>query len=89
MRAAQAADHVEPVHIGQHHVEHDEIGPVPLRGLDRLAPAGGGEHIEPGVAKAGGQQLKDVGLVLDNEKPGSRLGPPINRRHGHGLHLLT
>jgi hypothetical protein len=61
-----------PVHVGQHHVQHDQVGPVPPHRPQRLQPAGGRGHLEPGQAQAGREQLEDVGLVLDHQQPGLR-----------------
>jgi hypothetical protein len=71
---AQPPGHVEAVQVGQHHVEHDQVGAVALHGRQRLQAAGGRRHLEPGQAQAGRQQLEDVGLVLDDKEPGLRLG---------------
>ena len=38
--------------------------------LQRLGPARGGGHVEPGVAQGRREQLADVGLVLDDEQAG-------------------
>ena len=32
---AQPAGDLEAVEVGQHHVEHDEVGPAPLDGVER------------------------------------------------------
>jgi hypothetical protein len=70
---AEPAGDVEAVQVGQHHVQDDQVGAVALGGGERLQPAGGGGHLEPGQAQAGRQQLKDVGLVLDHQQQGLRL----------------
>jgi hypothetical protein len=64
--AAQPPDHVEAVHVGQHHVEHDQVRPVPLRGLHRLGAGGRGDHLEAGVTEARREELEDVRLVFDD-----------------------
>ena len=38
---AQPAGHLEAVEVGEHHVEHDQVGPALLDGGQRL-PSGGG-----------------------------------------------
>ena len=78
--AAQAPDDVEPVHVGQHHVEHDEVGAVALSGLYRLGSGGCRDDVETRVTQAGRQQLKDVRLVLDDEQPRIRSLPRIGQR---------
>jgi hypothetical protein len=75
--AAQPADDVKAVHVGQHDVEHDEIGPVPLRGLHRLVSRRRGDHLETRVPQAGRQQFQDVRLVLDHEQPRIGLPPSV------------
>ena len=56
---------------------------VATRRLYRFRPGGGGDHLEPGITQAGGQQLKDVRLVFDDEQPGIRSLPRIGQRvHG-------
>jgi hypothetical protein len=39
--------------------------------LEGLGAVGGRGDVEPGVAQRGREQLTDVGLVLDDEEPGS------------------
>jgi hypothetical protein len=75
--APQPPDDVEPVHVGQHDVEHDEIRPVAARRLHRLRAGRGGDHLKSGIAQAGGQQLEDVRLILHNEQPGIMPLPPV------------
>ena len=66
---AQAPGDGEAVHVGQHHVEHDEVGLVSPASLRASAPSGGGVHLEAGEAQGGRQQLADVRLVVDDEEP--------------------
>ena len=77
--AAQPPDHVEAVHVGQHDVEHDEVGAVPLGGLDGLAAGRRGDDLESGVPQAGREQFQDVRLILDDEQPCIRRPPSIAR----------
>ncbi len=84
--AAQPPDDIEAVHVGQHHIEHDEVGAVPLRGLYCLAAGRRGDHLETGVAQAGGQQLQDVGLILNDQQPGIRGAGSVRGLAVHGLY---
>ena len=51
-----------------------------LSRLHRLGSGGRRDDVETGVAQAGGQQLKDVRLVFDDEQPGIRSRPRIGQR---------
>ena len=79
----QPAGHLEPVHVGEHDVEDDEVGVV-LRGAgDRRPPVAGHGHVEAGEPQRGREQLTDVGLVLDDEERGfgdGRFGQQAHRR---------
>src|SRR5947209_484252 len=66
--------------VRQHHVEHDEVGPVTLRGLYRLGSGCRRDDVETRVAQARGQQLEDVRLVLDDEQLRIRSLPRIGQR---------
>ncbi len=80
--AAKPPDHVEPVHVGEHDVEDDEIRPVPARLLHGLGPCRRGHHLETRVTQASGEQFADARLVLDDKQPGIR-GPTVTRRLIH------
>ena len=81
--APQPPDDIEAVHVREHDVKHDEVGPVPLRGLHGLGTRRGGDDVESGVPQAGGEQFQDVRLVLDDEQPGIRSQPFIAGQHLH------
>jgi hypothetical protein len=53
---------------------------VALSRLYRLSSGCRSDDIETRVAQAGGQQLKDVRLVFDDEEPGIRSLPRIGQR---------
>jgi len=53
----------KPVHVGQHHVEHDQVGPVPLA-PGPLGAGRRGDHVEPGVPEGRREKLKDVSARL-------------------------
>ena len=60
----------EPVEVGQHHVEHDQVGPELV---DRLLGRTTGANLHrlvSLVAKGGRDGIRDRGLVVDDEHPG-------------------
>jgi len=65
----QPAHHLEPVDARHHHVQNHQVRLVVPRRAQRLLPVGRRLHLEPGVAQARGQQLHDVGVVLDDQQP--------------------
>ncbi len=67
---AQAAGHLEAVEVGQHHVEHDQVGAAALDGGERRAAGGGPLDLEAVEAEGHGDQLGDVLLVVDDEHVG-------------------
>ena len=66
---ADALEHFEAVQIGQHHVEHEQVGPKRGNGLERLAPEVGHLHLEALVAQGHREQIGDAVLVVDDEDP--------------------
>ena len=78
---------LETVEIGQHHVEHDQVGREVARDLDGCAAALGGADFEPLVAKHGRDQVGDAVLVVDHEHAG--LGKVIRwRGESHTSHRI-
>ena len=67
---AQAAGDGEAVHVRQHDVQHGEVGGVQLGGGQGVAAVAGRDHFEAGEAQGRGQQLADVGFIIDNEQLG-------------------
>ena len=65
--AAQALGDAEPVHVGEHHVEDDQVGFLLEDGRDRLGAVGDGPDLEPGESEARDEQVADVRLVVDDE----------------------
>ena len=65
--SAEALGDVEAVDVGQHHVEHDEVGTERVDLLERPVPAGGGLDVEALVAKRHRDELGDGLLVVDDE----------------------
>ena len=80
--AAEAAGHLEPVEVGQHHVEHDEVGGPLLGRLQRVASVAGLLDVEALVAERGGHGVHDRRLVVDHQDP------LLSCRDGHRC-LLT
>ena len=66
---AQPAAHLEAVEVGQHHVEHDQVGPCSLDGVERVAPVAAGVHLEALVAERGLEHRAQVVLVVDEQEP--------------------
>ena len=64
---AHPAQHLEPVEVGEHHVEHDRIGGEGLRGRHGLGAGMGRSDLEPLVAQGHADQLGDVLLVVHHE----------------------
>ena len=63
----QASGDLEAVEVGEHHVEHDEVGRVLLGGGQR-GPAGHGlADVEALVPQGGGDGVDDRCLVVDDE----------------------
>jgi len=60
---AQHGGDVEPVHLGHHHVEHDQVGTLSAHFGDRLAPVRGGHDGIAGFGKLLRQQLADPASV--------------------------
>ena len=67
---AQALADVEAVEVGQHHVEHDEVGLHDGHGVDGVAAVGHRVHVEAGVAERGLEHRTQVVLVVDEQEAG-------------------
>ena len=65
--AAEALGDAEPVHVGEHHVEDDQVGLLLEDGRDRLGAVGHGLHLETRESEARDEQVADVRLVVDDE----------------------
>ena len=59
-----------PFDVGQHPVEHDEIGLEAGDGGDRVTAVGRLLDVEPLVAERGRDGVDDRRLVVDDEDPG-------------------
>src|SRR6185312_16949318 len=67
----QSLGHAEAVHVGQHHIEDDEIWLLLEHGRDGLRAVSDRSHGEARETQAGGQKITDVGLVIDDQNPWS------------------
>ncbi len=72
---AQLLDDGEAVEVGEHHVEHDQVGAFGGDQVERLGAAGGGGDAEAGEAQRGREQFADVGLVVHDEQERLALAP--------------
>ena len=79
----EAPAHLEAVEVGEHHVEHDEVGLVVGDGSERLPAVRGQDDVEPEVTEGGVEQEADVVLVVGDEDA-RRRGRREAHRHQHG-----
>jgi hypothetical protein len=70
-RRAEALGDAEAVHVGEHHVEDDQIGLLFQDGRDGLRPVADGPDGEAGEAEARGQEVADVRFVIDDKDLGA------------------
>ena len=73
VRAQSAAD-LEAVNVGQHHVEHDEIGRRPGRGFKRAETGTGRGHLVAHVAQGSREELGDRRFVVHDENASATFG---------------
>ncbi len=59
--------HLEPVEVGEHHVEHDQVGLVVGDRAERLTAVRGQHDVEPEVPQGGVEEEADVVLVVGDE----------------------
>ena len=65
---AQAPGDGEAVHVGEHDVEDDEVGARGLGFVECAAAVLGGDDVEAGKTQRGGEEVSDVGFVVDDEE---------------------
>ena len=70
LRARICAADVEAVHLGQHHVEHDEVEVVLAQAVERLAAVERRHDLVALLAQGIGQQLLNRVLVVDEQDAG-------------------
>ena len=63
---AQAAGHLEAVHAGHHDVQDNEVGFFGVRLFEGFAAVAGGNYFKTGETQGGGEQFKNVELVIDD-----------------------
>ncbi len=66
---AKPAAHLEAVEVGQHDVEHDQVGIMLLDGVERVTTRAGGAHLETLVAEGRFEHGPQVVLVVDEQEP--------------------
>ena len=81
------AEHGQPVHLRQHDVEHDEVGPVVGQPGKRLRPGRGLVDADAVAFEVATDDLANDGLIVDDEHPRTglhelRVGPPWSRVGG-------
>ena len=65
---AQAPGDGEAVHVGEHDVEDDEVGARGLGFVKCAAAVLGGDDVEACEAQGGGEEVADVGFVVNDEQ---------------------
>ncbi len=65
--AAQVADELVAVHVGHHDVQQDQVGVGLVEDLQRLAPVGGGQHLEILAAEKIAQQHLHVACIIHHQ----------------------
>lgn len=87
--ALEAFADLEPVDVGEHEVEHDEVGPLGPGGVEGLEAVGGGDDEEAAVAEFAHDQVPQIGFVIDHEDLGHAtiLSPSRGRPVASGLHV--
>ena len=92
---AQPLHDREAVAVGEHHVEHDEVGPELLGRAEGVGSVGGDLDAESFVPQGGCDEVGDGGFVVDDEDSGvshMRIFAPVavgilwSRLRGVGLH---
>ena len=66
---AQPLGDRDPVEVGEHDVQDDEVGPEVLDPGQRVPPVRGGRDLEALVAERGGHRVGDRRLVVHDEHP--------------------
>ena len=64
---SQGTAKVQPVHAGQHQVQHDQVRLLGARQRQPLQPVPGGDDIKTGGVQIVAADLDDLGFVIDDE----------------------
>ena len=67
LRAAEPAADLDPVELGHHHVEHDEVEALLGEAVERLAAVARGDDLVALLAERVRQQRLDRLLVVDEQ----------------------
>ena len=78
---AQAAADLEAVHLGQHHVEHDEVEGLLGEARERLAAVRGLHDLVAVALQRERQQRLDRLLVVDQEDARGAVRHDVKRRY--------
>ena len=89
MSAAQPAQHLQTVDVGQHHVQHDQVGAEVPGGGDGRGAVAGGADVPALVPQGQADQLGQGLLVVDHQDPdrpavGPAQGGAVGRGGGAG-----
>lgn len=84
---SQPAQHLEPVHVGQHPVQHDGMRGAAARDPQRTVSVRREKRLPAGSGHGHGQQLGQLRLVVDDQHTygafgGHCLGGVSRARHG-------
>ena len=80
--AAERADDVEAVDLGQAEVEHDGVGPARAGQREAAGAVARGEHGEAGVFEIVADERRDLRLVLDDQDRAHWDAPKIREAPG-------
>ena len=75
---AQAPGHGEAVHVGQHDVEDHQVGGRLLHRLEGAVAVSGDRDLEACEAQGRGEQVADVGFIVDDKGGELRCGTAGN-----------
>lgn len=67
MLFAQFVQDVETAHIGQHHVEHDDVGPLSAGRRDSRRPVTGGGDVPALITQCHRHHLGKDSFIIDDE----------------------
>ncbi len=64
---AKFPQYVEPAHVGQHHVENDDVRPLRSRGFQGCRAVAGGGDVPAFVTQSHRDHLGEDGFVVDHQ----------------------
>ena len=92
--AAQPAEDGQAVHVGQHHVQDDGVGPELARGPQGALAVPRAADLPALVAQGHGEQFGDRLLVVHHKHADGapvrpqQFGAPLGRDRGHAVHVV-